>query len=291
MNSLLQLFGDLLVNSITEVLHSALPMPEYHGGGVVWRLASWFGVHADQIKVFPHLFDELVDIKPFVGGNRNAVRDFVYKVEFLDGDYINLVQDLDRHQTNQRQELNCSHINGWHVDPREGRVRQSTAGQKEESPYLLPSITSTRSSAVAPGWRIAISALLILYSLHIAWISSWSIFVRGTVFVIASPPLSFFRTMIAGGFLFSRMPKPSSSDSMIFLSPRGLRTSRTMNMRLHVRATGVFSYQRHVSIKLRCDNTCDDYQNVNIKEMCKYILLHTLSTSPSAIVRTFDDPG
>ena len=67
-------------------------------------------------------------------------------------------------------------------------------------------------------------------------------FVSGTVFVIAIPPLSFFRTMIAGGFLFSRMPKPSSSDSMIFLSPRGLRTSRTMNMRLHVRATKECGY-------------------------------------------------
>jgi hypothetical protein len=127
-NSLLQVFGDLLVNSITEVFHSALPMLEYHGGGVVWSLASWFGVHADQIKGFPHLFDEFVDVKPFAGGNRNAVRYFVYKVEFLNGDYINLVQDLERHQTNQRQKLDCSHINGWHVDPREVRVRQSAAG-------------------------------------------------------------------------------------------------------------------------------------------------------------------
>ena len=135
------------------------------------------------------------------------------------------------------------------------------------SSYLLPSITSTRSSAVAPGWRIATSALLSLYSLHIALISSWSMFVRGTVFVIAIPPLSFFRTMIAGGFLFSRMPKPSSSDSMIFLSPRGLRTSRTMNIRLHVRATVVFDYEREVHIKLRFDNTCDDYQNISIQEI------------------------
>jgi hypothetical protein len=67
-------------------------------------------------------------------------------------------------------------------------------------------------------------------------------FVSGTVFVMAIPPLSFFRTTIAGGFLFSRMPKPSSSASMVFLSPRGLRTSRTMNMRLHVRATKECDY-------------------------------------------------
>ena len=55
--------------------------------------------------------------------------------------------------------------------------------------------------------------------------------------MIAIPPLSFFLTVIFGGFLFSRIPNASSSDSMIFLSPRGLSTSRTINMRLHVRAT------------------------------------------------------
>jgi hypothetical protein len=31
------------------------------------------------------------------------VRDFVYKVEFLDGNHVDLVQDLDGHQTNQRR--------------------------------------------------------------------------------------------------------------------------------------------------------------------------------------------
>jgi len=108
---------------------------------------------------------------------------------------------------------------------------------RDHNTDLFPSITSTRSSAVAPGSRMATSALLILYSLKIALISSWSMLVRGTVFVIAMPPFSFLRTMTDGGLLLRRIPKPSSSDSMIFLSPRGLRTSRTMKMRLHVRAT------------------------------------------------------
>lgn len=105
--------------------------------------------------------------------------------------------------------------------------------------HRFPSTTSTRSSAVAPGSRMAISALLILYSLRMALISSWSMCVRGTVFVIAIPPFSFLRTRMAGGRLFSLMPKPSSSASMIFLSPRGFRTSRTIKMRLQVRATDV----------------------------------------------------
>lgn len=103
--------------------------------------------------------------------------------------------------------------------------------------HLLPSITSTRSSEVQFGSRIVTSALLSLYSLRTALISSWSMFVSGTVFVIAIPPLSFLRTAMAGGFLLSRIPNDSSSPSIIFLSPSGLRTSRTMKMRLHVRAT------------------------------------------------------
>lgn len=102
----------------------------------------------------------------------------------------------------------------------------------------LPSMTSTKSSAVQFGSRMATSALASLYSLITALISSWSMFVKGTVLVIAIPPLSFLRTVMLGGFLFKRIPKPSSSCSMRRLSLSGLRTSRTMKIRLHVRATG-----------------------------------------------------
>ena len=55
--------------------------------------------------------------------------------------------------------------------------------------------------------------------------------------MIAIPPFSFLRTVTFGGFLLRRIPNPSNSVSMIFLSPSGLRTSRTMKMRWHVRAT------------------------------------------------------
>ena len=130
---------------------------------------------------------------------------------------------------------NETHVYCGNVYSEEWQVR--IAANATNATYRFPSITSTRSSAVALGSLIATSALLILYSLSTALISSWSIFVSGTVFVIAIPPLSFLRTIIAGGILFSRIPKPSSSDSMIFLSPRGLRTSSTMKMRLQVRAT------------------------------------------------------
>ena len=108
----------------------------------------------------------------------------------------------------------------------------------------FPSMTSTKSSAVQFGSRMATSALASLYSLSTALISSWSMFVRGTVLVIAIPPLSFLRTVMLGGFLFKRIPKPSSSCSITRLSLSGLRTSRTMKMRLHVRATGYHNLER-----------------------------------------------
>lgn len=75
--SLFQLLSNLLVNSIAKVFHGALSTLKYHRGRVVRRLASWFGVHTDQIKCFPHFFDELVDVEPFVGGNGDTVRDLV----------------------------------------------------------------------------------------------------------------------------------------------------------------------------------------------------------------------
>lgn len=49
------------------------------------------------------------------------------------------------------------------------------------------------------------------------------------------PPRTHLKAMF-GGFLFSRMPKPSSSCSMSFLCVSGLRQSSTMRMRLQVRA-------------------------------------------------------
>jgi len=42
-----------------------------------------------------------------------------------------------------------------------------------------------------------------------------------------APPFSFLRTIMDGGFLFRRIPKPSSSFSMSFLSWSGFNTSRT----------------------------------------------------------------
>lgn len=53
------------------------------------------------------------------------------------------------------------------------------------------------------------------------------------------PPLSFFLKVMFGGCLFNRRPKPSNSCSISRLCPSGLSTSRTMKIKLHVRATAM----------------------------------------------------
>lgn len=68
-----------------------------------------------------------------------------------------------------------------------------------------------------------------------------------TVAVRLMPPLSFFLKPILGGLLFRRIPNPSSSFSIIFLWPRGFSTSRTIRMRLQVRATENQKKKSHLS--------------------------------------------
>lgn len=63
--------------------------------------------------------------------------------------------------------------------------------------------------------------------------------VSGTVFVMLIPPLSFFLNTMFGGSLLIRIPNPSSSASITFLSVRGLLTSKTMKIRWQVFATAM----------------------------------------------------
>lgn len=77
------------------------------------------------------------------------------------------------------------------------------------------------------------------YSLKTALTSSGVRCVRGTVFVMLIPPLSFFLNVMFGGSLLSLIPKLSNSDSIIRLWVSGLLTSKTMNIRLQVRATAM----------------------------------------------------
>lgn len=76
-----------------------------------------------------------------------------------------------------------------------------------------------------------------------------------TVAVRLMPPLSFFLKPMLGGLLFKRRPKPSNSFSMIFLCPKGLRTSRTIRIKLHVRATEELKNKNYTQAKFIKDLT------------------------------------
>jgi hypothetical protein len=62
---------------ITKVVNGAFPAAKDDRLGIVWGEPSWFCVYPDEVKGFPHFFDEFVDVKPFAGGYRNAIRNFV----------------------------------------------------------------------------------------------------------------------------------------------------------------------------------------------------------------------
>ena len=81
-----------------------------------------------------------------------------------------------------------------------------------------------------------------------------------TVAVRLMPPLSFFLKPMLGGLLFKRMPKPSSSFSIIFLCPKGFRTSRTIKIKLHVLATEEMKIKKSFP-KIIKDNIIQTLQN------------------------------
>lgn len=78
------------------------------------------------------------------------------------------------------------------------------------------------------------SLLILIQQGWVNSITKWAIFTKHCRF---TPPFSFLRTTNAGGSLFSLIPKPSSSRSIIRLWTSGFSTSRTIKIRLQVRAT------------------------------------------------------
>ena len=80
---------------------------------------------------------------------------------------------------------------------------------------------------------------MILYSLMTDLMAAGVSSVRGTELVMRIPPFSFFEILILGGFLLSRIPKPSNSLVRIAKSTNGFKTSKTIKMRLQVLATAM----------------------------------------------------
>ena len=91
----LQLADDGAVELVAEVLEGAAVRLEDDGALVVGELALGLGVDADELEVLPHLLEEGVVVPLVVGGDGDAVGDLADDVELLDGDLVDLVEEVD----------------------------------------------------------------------------------------------------------------------------------------------------------------------------------------------------
>jgi hypothetical protein len=78
---LLHLFGDLLVNRVTEILYATFTPSENNGLRVIWSESPWFCVNADKIQCFPHLLDQLVDVEPVSRRYWHGMRNFITVIQ------------------------------------------------------------------------------------------------------------------------------------------------------------------------------------------------------------------
>ena len=185
------------------------------------------GVHAFQGQLVPHGLHQLVQVPAVLGADGYRVWDAVEEIQLLNTDGVDFVQAVDDGDvTASEGEMMSGATDPSRHAPASGRTE--TKGLTHLR--LFASRTSIISSMVASHLMV-MSAELIRYSLMTALISSLSRCVMGTVLVMFKPPLSFFLNVMFGGSLLIRMPKPSSSASMIRLSVRGLFTSSTMQIR------------------------------------------------------------
>jgi hypothetical protein len=57
-----QLFRYFLVQRIAKVLHRTSPTFQHHGGLIIRRKSTRFGVYPDKVKRFPHGFNQFVGV-------------------------------------------------------------------------------------------------------------------------------------------------------------------------------------------------------------------------------------
>lgn len=61
---------------------------------VVRVLSLGLGVDSDKVKVFPHPFDELVQVPAQIASNRNVMVDLIENVQLIEGDRIDLIERI-----------------------------------------------------------------------------------------------------------------------------------------------------------------------------------------------------
>jgi len=94
-NSILELLHDAPVDLVTEVIHQSMVLLQDDRRSVVRKLALWFSVEANKMKVIPHLLQKIIEIPSVMGRDWNTVWNFVDDVQLLDGDLVDFVEDIN----------------------------------------------------------------------------------------------------------------------------------------------------------------------------------------------------
>lgn len=77
-----------------KVLDATGVLPQNNRRVVIRGLAFRLRIDAPELKLFPHLLQQLVDIPAVLGADGTRVGDPVYQVELLDRNGVNLVKGI-----------------------------------------------------------------------------------------------------------------------------------------------------------------------------------------------------
>jgi hypothetical protein len=113
------------MDGVAEVLDGAFPATQDNRGRVVRSSPARLGVDPDEIEVLPHSLDQLVDVEPFLRGDRDAVRNLVQEVEFFNRDGVDLNVGLVNSCRNPRNEASCVPC----LEPECNRLETADEGQ------------------------------------------------------------------------------------------------------------------------------------------------------------------
>jgi len=83
------------MDSLTEITHRTGLTGDNDRGLVVGNLSLGLGVDSNEIKVLPNLLHQLVEVPFILRTDRHIMGEFIKQVKLLNGDGIDLVEDID----------------------------------------------------------------------------------------------------------------------------------------------------------------------------------------------------
>jgi hypothetical protein len=86
-----------------KVFDSASVRPQHDWSAVVRHPALGFRVDPTQVQLFPHLFEQFVNVPSMFGADGTGVRNPVEQIQLLNGDGVDLVERI--HHRNIRSTL------------------------------------------------------------------------------------------------------------------------------------------------------------------------------------------